>query len=93
MRTPTTLPLALIAAILPGAGGSPARAEPELTHTRLFKNHDKVVYRIPALAISTKGTLLAVCNARARYLKLSLQEKQYLNLKYVFVYSPPAQQK
>jgi sialidase-1 len=43
---------------------SPALAKPELTHTRLFENHDKTVYRIPALAVSTKGTLLAVCNAR-----------------------------
>jgi len=43
---------------------SHALAKPELVHTRLWKNHDKTVYRIPALAVSTKGTLLAVCNAR-----------------------------
>jgi len=60
--------------------------KPELTHTRLFENHEteaarlaalgpdgksfqrhhngKVNYRIPAMAISTKGTIIAMCNGR-----------------------------
>jgi sialidase-1 len=54
----------LISSALACVWSAHALAEPELTHTRLFENHDKVVYRIPALAVSNKGTLLAVCNAR-----------------------------
>ena len=43
---------------------TPVLAGPELTHTRLFETDVKVFYRIPALVVTTKGTLLAVCNGR-----------------------------
>ncbi len=52
MRTAKTLPLVLLTAAVVCAWSSAALGKPELTHTRLFENHDKVVYRIPALAIS-----------------------------------------
>ena len=64
MRITRTLALALLAAGLVCVCNPRALAKPELTHTRLFENHDKSFYRIPALAVSTKGTLLAVCNDR-----------------------------
>ena len=61
-------------------------AEPELTHTRVFENHEseaarlaslgpdgksfkkrhdgKVTYRIPAMAVTTNGTIIAMGNGR-----------------------------
>jgi len=64
VRTTKTSALVPLVAALVGVWSEPSLARPELTHTRLFENHDQTVYRIPALAISTEGTLLAVCNAR-----------------------------
>jgi sialidase-1 len=58
------LVFAVITVVLVCLPTSPMTAAPELTHTRLFENHDQSFYRIPALAVSTKGTLLAVCNDR-----------------------------
>ena len=51
-------------AVLVCVWSSRALAGPELTHTRLFETDGKVFYRIPALVITNKGTLLAVCNGR-----------------------------
>ena len=59
---------------------SNALAESKLTHTRLFETNGKVFYRIPALVITTKGTLIAVCNGRVgtpldhcRYVQLTVR--------------------
>jgi len=74
-----TLGISLWSSVLPAG-------QPELTHTRLFENHEteaarlaalgpdgktfqrhhngEVNYRIPAMAVSTKGTIIAMCNGR-----------------------------
>ena len=76
--------VATLTLVLACVWGSGASAAPELTHTRLFENHEteiakrvaavttrrrqhhngKVNYRIPALAVTAKGTLIAMCNGR-----------------------------
>lgn len=64
MRTTRMLAPVLFTIALPCVWSPHALAKPELTHTRLFETVGRVVYRIPALAITTEGTLLAVCNGR-----------------------------
>jgi len=64
MRNTKILALVLLTAALVCVWSSRALAGPELTHTRLFETDGKVFYRIPALVITNKGTLLAVCNGR-----------------------------
>ena len=64
MRSVRTLTRVILTVLVIYLWSSTALGKPELTHTRLFQNHDKVYYRIPALAVTTKGTLIAVCNAR-----------------------------
>ena len=64
MRTTRISALVISTGALVCVWSSHALARPELIHTRLFENDGKVFYRIPALVITNKGTLIGVCNGR-----------------------------